>query len=140
MDARSLFLTPNSTTVYNFAELDVKDGPIVMEVPPGVLGPIDDAFFRWVADVGVTGADQGKGGKYLVMHNSYKGEIPEGYFVVKTPSFRNLVLYFIPSLRAITALVRQELEARRLRVGEISEGILIVARGTDITLRRFASG
>ena len=38
MDARSLFLTPNSTTVYAFFCIDVKDGPIVVEVPPGVRG------------------------------------------------------------------------------------------------------
>ena len=45
MDARSLFLTPNSTTVYVIMCLDLKDGPIVAEVPPGVLGPVDDAYF-----------------------------------------------------------------------------------------------
>src|SRR5215471_7541944 len=65
MDARSLFLTPNTTTVYVFLCLDLKDGPMVMQVPPGVLGPVDDADFRWVTDVGLTGPDAGKGGKYL---------------------------------------------------------------------------
>ena len=40
MDARSLFLTANSTTIYNMFELNVKDGPIVVEVPTGVLGPV----------------------------------------------------------------------------------------------------
>jgi hypothetical protein len=57
MDARSLFLTPNSTTVYNFFCIDVKDGPVVVEIPPGVLGPVDDAYFRFVTDVGLTGPD-----------------------------------------------------------------------------------
>ena len=61
MDARSLFLTPNSTTPYCMMELNLEDGPMVMDVPPGVLGPIGDAFFRWVTDVGLTGPDQGKG-------------------------------------------------------------------------------
>ena len=46
MDARSLFLTPNTTTVYVFTCLDLKGGPVVMQVPPGVLGPVDDAYFR----------------------------------------------------------------------------------------------
>jgi len=62
MDARSLFLNPNSTTIYNMAEINVKDGPVVVEVPPGLLGPVDDAYFRWVIDFGLTGPDQGKGG------------------------------------------------------------------------------
>lgn len=89
MDARSLFLTANSTTVYCMTEVDVKNGPIVVEVPAGVLGPVDDAYFRFVTDVGLTGPDQGKGGKYLFVHRDYKGEIPAGYFVAKTPTYRN---------------------------------------------------
>lgn len=93
MDARSLFLTANTTTVYCLAEVNVKDGPIVAEIPPGVLGPINDAFLRWVADVGITGPDQGKGGKYLFVHRDYNGPIPEGYFVCKTPTFRNLFFF-----------------------------------------------
>src|ERR1700722_17284469 len=32
MDARSLFLTANSTTVYVFMCLDLKDGPVVVEI------------------------------------------------------------------------------------------------------------
>lgn len=41
LDARSLFLTPNSTTVYVFICFDLKDGPMVMQVPPNVLGPVN---------------------------------------------------------------------------------------------------
>jgi len=93
MDARSLYLTPNSTTIYNMFELNVKDGPVVVEVPPGVLGPVDDAYFRFLTDFGFTGPDQGKGGKYLFVHRDYKGTIPEGYFVVRTPSYRNLSFF-----------------------------------------------
>jgi len=94
MDARSLFLTPNSTTVYNFFCLDVKNGPIVVEIPAGVLGPVDDAYFRFVTDVGLTGPDQGKGGKYLFVPPGYTGALPgDGYIVVKTPTYTNLILY-----------------------------------------------
>lgn len=93
MDARSLFLTPNSTTMYGVAEIDVKQGPIVVEVPPGVLGPMDDAYFRFVTDIGITGPDEGKGGKYLFVHSNYEGDIPEGYFVAKTPTYRNLFFF-----------------------------------------------
>jgi len=94
MDARSLFLTPNSTTVYVFMCVDLKNGPMVVHVPPNVLGPIDDAYFRFVADVGVTGADKGKGGKYLLVPSGYAGELPKsGYNVVKSPTHSNLVFY-----------------------------------------------
>lgn len=90
-DARSLLLTANSTTMYAFTEVNVKDGPVVAEIPPGVLGPVDDAFFCWVIDLGLTGPDQGKGGKYLFVHRDYKGAIPVGYFVARTPTYRNLM-------------------------------------------------
>jgi hypothetical protein len=93
MDARSLFLTPNSTTVYCVVEIDVKLGPVVMEVPPGVLGPVDDAFFRFVTDVGLTGPDKGKGGKYLFVHDSHQGDLPAGYFVARTATYRNIAFF-----------------------------------------------
>jgi hypothetical protein len=94
MDARSVFLTGNSTTVYVLQCLDLKDGPVVVEVPPGVLGPADDAFFRWVTDVGLTGPDKGEGGKYLFVPPGYTGELPSGgYFVAKPPTYGNLIFY-----------------------------------------------
>lgn len=92
-DARNLLLTANSTTMYGMVEIDVKNGPVVVVVPPGVLGPVDDAYFRFVTDIGLTGPDQGKGGKYLFMHRDYKGEVPDGYFPVRTPTYRNLCFF-----------------------------------------------
>ena len=54
-----------------------------------VLGTIDDFWYRWVADVGITGADRGKGGKYLILPPGYTGEIPSGYFVVRPKTYGN---------------------------------------------------
>ncbi|WP_084811110.1 DUF1254 domain-containing protein [Ensifer sp. BR816] len=94
MDARSLFLTPNSTTVYVFMCLDLKEGPVVVDVPPGVLGPVDDAYFRWVTDVGLTGPDKGEGGKYLFVPPGYTGALPKSGYHVATPStYGNLIFY-----------------------------------------------
>ncbi|MFG1398218.1 DUF1254 domain-containing protein [Roseixanthobacter pseudopolyaromaticivorans] len=94
MDARSLFLTPNTTTVYAVACLDLREGPMVLEVPPGVLGPVDDAYFRWVTDIGLTGPDAGRGGKYLFVPPGFAGDVPsEGYFVQK-PRTNTLLIFF----------------------------------------------
>jgi hypothetical protein len=94
MDARSLFLTPNSTSVYVYTCADLKDGPVVLEVPPNVLGMVDDAYFRFVTDLGVTGPDGGKGGKYLLVPPGYKGNVPtDGYHVARTPTNSNLIAY-----------------------------------------------
>ncbi|WP_420992400.1 DUF1254 domain-containing protein [Cupriavidus sp. 30B13] len=94
MDARSLYLTPNSVTVYVYMCLDLRDGPMVVQVPPGVLGPVQDAYFRFVTDVGLTGPDQGKGGKYLFIPPGYTGSLPaEGYLAVRPRTFGNALFF-----------------------------------------------
>lgn len=89
-DSKSLLLTANSETVYAFMPLDLKNGPLVLEVPPNVLGIIDDAWFHYVGDVGNAGPDKGKGGKYLLVPPGYKGGLPEGYHVFQTKTFGNI--------------------------------------------------
>lgn len=80
MDAKSLFLTANADTIYFMAGLDLSKGPMVIEVPPQVLGIVQDAWFRWVIDLGVPGPDRGEGGKYLIVPPGYEGPLPEGEF------------------------------------------------------------
>ena len=92
MNARSLWLTPQTTTPYVHCEVDVKDGPVVVELGTPVLGLLNDAFFRYVTDVGVPGPDRGKGGKYLVVGPDYDGATPDGYYVVKTRTYRHWLL------------------------------------------------
>ncbi len=91
MDSRSLFLTANTETIYFWSWLDLKNGPVIIETPPNILGVIDDFWFRYVVDLGNAGPDKGKGGKYVVVPPGYEGELPEGYFVVKSPTFGNLL-------------------------------------------------
>jgi len=92
MNARSLWLTPQTTTPYVHAEVDVKNGPVVIEIGSVVLGLLDDAFFRYVSDIGVPGPDKGKGGKYLVVGPDYEGDTPDGYFVIHTKTYRHWLL------------------------------------------------
>jgi len=87
LDSKSLFLTANTTTPYTVLYLSTKDGPLVLEIPPNVLGPMDDAWFRWVSDVGITGPDKGKGGKFLLLPPGYTGDVPEGCFVARSRTF-----------------------------------------------------
>jgi hypothetical protein len=115
MDARSLFLTPNTTTVYVLNCLELNVGPVVVQVPPGVLGPVDDAYFRWVTDLGLTGPDQGKGGKYLFLPPGYTGNVPsDGYFVVKPRTNRLLVFFraFVEGGNIATAVNGVKMNAR----------------------------
>jgi hypothetical protein len=87
MDARTLFYGANSETVYNFAWLDTKEGPLVIEVPPKLLGLINDFWGRYVVDVGNAGPDRGQGGKYLLLPPGYTGSVPDGYFVALSRTF-----------------------------------------------------
>jgi hypothetical protein len=51
LDARSVFSMDNAEVIYNLAWFDSKDGPLVIEIPPNVLGYINDFWGRYVADV-----------------------------------------------------------------------------------------
>jgi hypothetical protein len=95
LDSNALFLTGNTDTVYVLSVLDLeKDGPTVVEVPPGSgPGTVDDAFFRFVVDMGRPGPDKGEGGKYLILPPGYTGEVPSsGYFVARSTSYVNLMV------------------------------------------------
>jgi len=91
MDSRSLFLTANANTPYTWMWINVHDGPLVAEIPPNVLGMINDFWFYYVTDMGITGPDKGKGGKYVILPPGYKGEVPKGYLVVKMPTFEGFL-------------------------------------------------
>src|SRR5262245_53376187 len=92
MDSKSLFLTPNTESVYTTAWLDLKDGPVVVETPPNVLGFVDDFWFHYVADMGNAGPDKGKGGKFLFLPPGYENDAPEGYFAFRSNTFGNWLL------------------------------------------------
>jgi hypothetical protein len=87
VDSRSIFLTANDNTVYSWTWLDLSKGPLVVEVPPKVLGLVDDMWYRWVVDLGITGPDKGRGGKYLFLPPGYKGAVPKSYHVVRPRTF-----------------------------------------------------
>jgi len=94
MDSTSLFLTGNTDTVYASGILDLeKDGPTVVEIPPGCgPGTVDDAWFRFVIDMGAPGPDRGQGGKYLILPPEYDGPEPGGYFIARSPSYTNWLI------------------------------------------------
>ena len=91
MDSKVQLLTPNTTVIYVFLWLDLKNGPMVMEVPPKVMGIIDDFWFRYVADFGMAGPDKGKGGKYVVLPPGYEGKVPKGYHVARSQTYGHWV-------------------------------------------------
>lgn len=104
MDSDPFFLTGNTSTVYATPIVDLTDGPVVIEIPAGAgPGTVNDAFFRFVIDMGGPGPDRGQGGKYLLLPPNYEGKLEgpiggkeqmiegEKYYVVQSPSFINWV-------------------------------------------------
>lgn len=88
MDAGTVLLTANTETVYAIAHLDLKnDGPTVVEAPPKMLGFFTDGVQRYLADIGPLGADKGQGGRFLILPPDYKGDVPGGYFVSRSPTY-----------------------------------------------------
>lgn len=101
LDAKKEFLTPNNSTLYFAGVLDLQNGPIVLKVPASyvrglLFGQIIDAWHETIADIGPAGLDAGKGGQYLFLPPNYSGEIPSGYFVIKSNSY-----LLVPAFRSI---------------------------------------
>jgi hypothetical protein len=91
--AKQLFLTSNTETVYGTSFLNLRrDGPVVVVAPPTMYSGALDMWQRSVVEIRPTGPDKDHGGKFLFLPPGYKGEVPEGYFVVKSPTFR---LWFV---------------------------------------------
>jgi hypothetical protein len=93
MDAKSLFLTANADTIYVMGALDLTKGPMVIETPPRFLGAVQDAWFRWVIDLGVPGPDRGVGGKYLIVPPGYQGTLPEGEYNIARARTNHIVWF-----------------------------------------------
>jgi hypothetical protein len=96
-------ITANSSTPYIAAYTDLRKGPVVLEVPPAgadgsLYGQVVDAWQLTIADVGPSGLDQGKGGKYLFVPPGHKDAVPEGYLRVDSPNYR--IAFAFRSVRA----------------------------------------
>jgi hypothetical protein len=66
-------LTANATTPYVISWADLsKTGPVVIDYPAGAsAGGVIDFYQLSLGDLGLMGADKGKGGKYLILPNGY---------------------------------------------------------------------
>ena len=84
LDWHNQTLTPNPDAIYFMAFFNTKDaGPIVLEIPPAgddgsLNGNIVDFWQAPLEDAGPSGADAGKGGKYLLLPPGYASSVPEG--------------------------------------------------------------
>src|SRR5258706_937007 len=89
--------TPNASTNYVYFNYNLKDGPVVVEIPAavgaGLLGSMVDAWDEPMNDIGPAGEDQGKGGRYLLLPPDFKGDAPAGFFPLRYPTYNGYALY-----------------------------------------------
>jgi len=106
LNAKTLVTTPNSDVIYAMGYVDLReDGPLVIEVPPGLQGILDDFFQRpicsiseiegrtWCGDVGLPGPDKGQGAKYLILPPDYQGAVPSGYLTYRSRTYGVFVFW-----------------------------------------------
>jgi len=94
MDARCWVPTPNADVIYSMSYLDLKEtGPLVVAVPPEIIGMFTDFFQRTITDVGAIGPDRARGGLYVLLPPGYQGHVPDSYFAFESSTY-NLFLFF----------------------------------------------
>ena len=123
--SRHGFLTANDVTPYVFGALSCKGDPLVVEVPPAgekaaFFGSFVDAFQVPIVDVGTSGADKGKGGKYLFLPPDYEGKVPEGY-IVQRPWSYGVHFSFRPVAKGDGTVEDQVAYARTVKTYRLSE-------------------
>ena len=68
----------------------------MLEIPPAEGGSLNGNIVNlWqmpLEDAGPSGADKGKGGKYLILPPGYAGPVPEGYIPLQSDTFGGYAL------------------------------------------------
>jgi hypothetical protein len=76
-----IVLTPNSDTPYAGGAIDLTEGPIIVDLPPGpLMCVVNDLNQRYVMDMGLPGPDAGKGGRHAILPPGFAGTVPSGYY------------------------------------------------------------
>lgn len=85
--------TPNNTTQYVNFFWDLREGPVVIEIPPtageiSLYGTLMDSWHRPIEEYGARGIDGGRGGQYFMVPPGYTGYIPQsGYNVFEQETY-----------------------------------------------------
>ena len=101
--------TANTQVPYIWTFTDLRNGPAVLEIPPATdkastYAQIADIWQITFGNVGFTGQDKGKGGKFLMLPPGYKGKVPDGYFAIHSDTYRVMIaMRSIPGKNGTTA-------------------------------------
>jgi hypothetical protein len=118
--------TPNASTNYILFFFNLKDGPVVIDIPAavgaGLLGAITNAWDEPLTDIGPSGDDRGKGGKYLLLPPDFKGEPPSGFFPYHYSTYNGYCLFRAIPAGSTDADINASLAlVKKLRVYPLAE-------------------
>jgi len=102
-EQQQLILTANQDTVYMSGVLDLRDGPMMMELPAGLLGTLNNIWQQPLCDLGGPfSPEQNRGGRFLILPPGYDGPMPALHYHVIEADTNILVFYLraIPRTRA----------------------------------------
>ena len=121
-DWKNQTLTPNPDVIYAMPFVSTKDvGPVVLEIPPAdegtIAGTVTDCWQGALEDVGPSGADKGRGAKYLILPPNYRDDVPRGFIALPSSCFHNYaVLRSVPTGHSAADVTRAVAHARRIRL------------------------
>ena len=116
-EPQQLILTANQDTIYMSGALDLSKGPMVLDVPAGLLGTMNNIWQQPLVDIGGPfSPEQNRGGRFLILPPGYNGPMPAiAYHVVKSDT--NTVVFYLravpqsredyPKLRELVRTFRQ---------------------------------
>ncbi len=90
IDAHSLFLLGDPERVSALTWLDLREGAMIVELPNGASGALDDFFFRRTADMGEVAKEEAND-SFLFVPPGYQGQLSEQYLIFKSRTFGNLL-------------------------------------------------
>ena len=125
-DWKNQTATPNSTSLYVYFNYNLKDGPVVVDIPAeadtGVFGSMLDVWQVPLVDVGHNGADHGQGGRYLLLPPDFKGVLPTDYIPVQSTTNNGYALIRVtPKSLSSADLDKANAWIRELRVAPLTE-------------------
>ena len=121
-EPRQLALTANRDTVYMSGVLDLREGPMVMELPPGLLGTMNNIWQQPLVDLGGPfSPEQNRGGRFLILPPGYDGPLPAvHHHIVRSDS--NIVVFYLRGIprtqEDIPEVVKQIKQYRQYKLDE----------------------
>lgn len=125
-DWRFQVTTPNASTNYVYFNFNLKDGPVVLEIPDavgaGLLGAVLDAWDVTIAGIGPEDENKGQAAKYLLLPPGFNGDVPAGFIAVRFPTYNGYsLLRAIPAGSTEADVAAALALAKKLRVYQLAQ-------------------